>query len=126
MRPLGEPTSISNPPSTHNSPMSSTDNLSLADRRMGNGTSSSNANGASNTSSQLVLARRNVSTLTAVQTAAAGAATSLQSRDQLTDIIVADTWVSLFSVTAQVNGCTAQCCGVWVGGGGRGGGACWI
>lgn len=74
--------------------MSSTDNLSLADRRMANGTGSSNANGASNTSSQLVLARRNVSTLTAVQTAAAGAATSLQSRDQLTDIVVADMRVS--------------------------------
>jgi hypothetical protein len=91
MRPLGDPTSTSNPPSTLNSPLSSTENLSLAaDRRRANGTGSSNANGAGNTSSQLVLARRDVSTLTAVQTAAAGAATSLQSRDQLTDIVVAD------------------------------------
>lgn len=86
MRLLGEPPSTSNP----TSPLSS-----MEERRLSNGAAStpnSSSNGGGNNSSNagLVLARRNVSTLTAVQTAAAGASSALQSREQLADIVVAD------------------------------------
>lgn len=86
MRPLGDPPSTSNPAS----PLSS-----MEERQRSNGAASTpySGNGASSNSG-LVLARRNVSTLTAVQTAAAGASSALQSREQLADIVVADVRVS--------------------------------
>lgn len=86
MRQLGDPPSTSNPAS----PLSS-----MEERQLSNGAASTpySSNGASSNTG-LVLARRNVSTLTAVQTAAAGASSALQSRDQLADIVVADVRVS--------------------------------
>jgi hypothetical protein len=105
MRPLGEPPSITNPASTNSSPLSS-----MEERRRSNGAAStpygsgSSGSDSSKSSTGLVLARRNVSTLTAVQTAAAGASTALMSRDQLTDIVVADVRVSLPSSAVSLPG----------------------
>lgn len=66
----------------------------MEERGMSNGAASTPySNGAANgnkASTGLVLARRSVSTLTAVQTAAAGASTALQSRDQLVDVVAAE------------------------------------
>lgn len=93
MRPLGDPPSTSNPAS----PLSS-----MEERQLSNGAASTpySSNGA-NSNTGLVLARRNVSTLTAVQTAAAGASSALQSREQLADIVVADVRVSPRCVCRQ-------------------------
>lgn len=110
MRPLGDPSSTLTTPLT--SPLSS-----MEERRMSNGTastlpsstgSSNNGAGSSRPSTGLVLARRNVSTLTAVQTAAAGASTALQSREQLAEIVVADMRVSESRNSCWLAGCNCM------------------
>lgn len=126
MRPLGDPPSV--PTSTSSSPLNSRDSIYLAgdQQRHSNGTgsittaapspngtintrSSSSNNNGTNGSSSLVLARRNVSSLTAVQTAAAAGASTLQSRDQLADVVLADLRVREFVCVCVCFG--SLCCG---------------
>lgn len=121
MRPLGDPTSVSTPSSTNSSPLSSRDSSNIEERRSSNGAASTPySNGASNgrsTNTAMVLARRNVNTLTAVQAAAAGAAGSLQSRDELTDVVVAELRVGPADACKWQTGLVHWCwCGIgqWV------------
>jgi hypothetical protein len=90
MRPLGSPSTINSPLSSTDGSSSSSNGLVKtrdsrfdADSRSSGSTSTS----YSSSSSSMVVARRNVPALTVVQTAAAGAATSLQSRDRMATMI---------------------------------------